>query len=74
MTPDPTLSDAANAKWAEIEARQAAGGPEFLWSDVFGLLEANPDMPDCQSHAGHDGPKCQRSNHHDGPHRAVVEW
>ncbi len=72
--PDPFLSDAANAKWAAIEARRASGGPGVLWSDLLGLAEPNPNLPDCQSWDGSDGPKCERENHHDGPHRAVVQW
>ena len=66
-------SEAALAKQAEIDAKRARG-EKVSFSDLFGLMEPNPDLPDCQSWGDHDGPKCQLPNHHEGQHRAVVTW
>lgn len=71
-TPDPMLSDAANGRQRKLAYQMSRG--RVRWTDLIGLAEPNPDLPDCQSWDGTDGPKCERPNHHDGPHRAVVEW
>jgi len=42
---DPRLSDAANAKWREITESDRA----LTFSDLFGILEPNPNLPDCPS-------------------------
>ena len=60
---DPRLSDAANAKWREIMrwANAMERAAEVLsekvtesdraltFSDLFGILEPNPNLPDCPS-------------------------
>lgn len=69
---DP-LSDKARERLAAIEAKEARG-EKVLWSDMIGICEPNPNLPDCQSWEGRDGPKCQLSNHHEGAHRAEVTW
>ena len=67
---DPYSAE-ARAKQAALEAKIAAG-EEPQWSDLFGLFEPNPDLPDCQSE--HDGYRCGLENHHDGPHRRELTW
>ena len=42
---DPRLSDAANAKWREITESDRA----LTFSDLRGILEPNPNLPDCPS-------------------------
>ena len=42
---DPRLSDAANAKWREITESDRA----LTFSDLLGILEPNPNLPDCPS-------------------------
>ena len=65
---DPRLSDAANAKWREITESDRA----LTFSDLFGILEPNPNRPDCP--AEEDGVQCELPNHHEGERRAVVTW
>jgi hypothetical protein len=48
---DPYYSDAANAKMAALEAKEARG-EEITFLDLAGILEPNPDLPDCQSCGG----------------------
>jgi hypothetical protein len=67
------FSERALAKQAEIDAKQARG-EKVTWSDMLGILEPNPNLPDCQSWEGRDGPQCQLPNHHEGQHRATLEW
>jgi len=43
---DPRLSDAANAKWREITEWSDR---VLTFSDLFGILEPNPNLPDCPS-------------------------
>ena len=65
---DPALSDAANAKWREI----TESGRALTLSDLLGILEPNPNRPDCP--AEEDDVRCELPNHHEGQHRAVVTW
>jgi hypothetical protein len=65
---DPNLSTRANAKWREITESDRP----LTFSDLAGLMEPNPDLPDCQSWS--DDVKCQRPNHHAGHHEAVLTW
>ena len=67
-------SEAANRQLAKVEAKEARGEP-IMWSDLVGILEPNPNLPDCQSWRDYDSDlKCALPNHHEGPHRAEVTW
>ena len=66
-------SDEANARLAALTAKKKRG-EKVGWSDLLGIFEPNPNLPDCQSWEGRDGPQCQLPNHHEGPHRATLEW
>lgn len=64
-------SDAADARQAAVDAKIARGEP-LLWSDLAGILEPNPDLPDCQAWNGDH--QCQKPNNHDGRHEHVMTW
>lgn len=65
------FSAAARVKQEAVNAKLARG--EGLdWSDLFGIAEPHPDLPDCQSWSG--DVQCQLPNHHEGLHRAEVSW
>ena len=66
-------SEAALAKQAALEAKEARG-EKTTWSDMLGIIEPNPNLPDCQSWDGHSDVQCSLPNHHEGSHRATVEW
>jgi hypothetical protein len=69
---DP-LSPEARRKIALIEGKEARG-ERVTWSDLAGICEPNPALPDCQSYDGHSEEKCELPNHHEGKHRVVIEW
>jgi hypothetical protein len=67
------FSEAALAKQAALAAKEARG-EKPSWTDLRGLMEPNPDLPDCQSWDVDSDVKCSLPNHHEGKHRAEVEW
>lgn len=69
------FSKAALEKQYRLAEKQARG-EQPTWADLVGILEANPDLPDCQKYYDEveQDIQCQKPNHHDGKHRAVVEW
>jgi hypothetical protein len=67
------FSERALAKQAEIAAKKARG-EKIAWSDMLGILEPNPDLPDCPSEDIDSGAECRLPHHHDGPHRAEITW
>lgn len=71
--PIPQFSEAANERAAALEAKRARG-ERIGFVDLAGILEPNPDLPDCQSFDIDSGAQCSQANHHDGPHRAEVTW
>ena len=58
---------------AAIEAKDARG-EKVGFADLVGILEPNPDLPDCQSFDIDSGEQCALPNHHEGSHRAEVTW
>ena len=74
MTADiPPYSPEAEQRLAALEAKKARG-EQIGWADLAGILEPNPDLPDCPSIDGDSGVGCDLPNHHDGDHHAVVTW
>ena len=71
MTDLPPYSAAAEERWRTLEAK-AARGEQITWTDMRGIAEPNPDLPDCQAWEGDY--QCQLPNHHGGRHRHVIEW
>lgn len=71
MSEPSPFSDAALARQAAVDAKSARG-EAISWSDLRGLLEPNPDLPDCQRWEGDY--QCDLPNHHEGPHRHLIEW
>lgn len=69
----PPFSKRAYEKQAALDAKLARGEVPG-WTDLAGLWEPNPDLPDCQSHDIDSGAQCSLPNHHNGPHRAEVTW
>lgn len=69
---DP-FSPAAKLRQAALAAKKARG-EEIKWTDIIGLLEPNPDLPDCPSRDPATNEPCALPNHHDGPHQAVITW
>lgn len=70
---DGPYSDKAEARFAEILAKQQRGEP-IKWMDLRGICEPHPDRTDCPSWESTDGPQCQLPRGHEGSHRAEVEW
>ena len=66
-------SEAARAKQAALEAKEARG-EKVGWSDLMGICEPNPALPDCQSWDINSNVQCSLPNHHKGRHRAEVTW
>lgn len=73
MSEPSPFSDAALAKQKALAEKEARGEKPSL-TDLCGLLEPNPDLPDCQSWDIHSDAACELPNHHDGKHRATIEW
>jgi len=67
------FSEAALAKQAALDAKEARG-EKLTWSDMVGIFEPNPDLPDCPSEDIDSGAMCALPHHHEGPHRASIEW
>ena len=69
------LSDAAIKRQKVLEDKESRGETIGL-ADLFGILEPNPDLPNCPSEESgrEDGPWCQLPNHHEGEHQAMVKW
>jgi hypothetical protein len=67
------FSDAARERMAALEAKKACG-ERIGFADLAGILEPNPELPECQSWDIDSGVQCNQPNHHDGPHRAEVTW
>lgn len=66
-------SEAARAKMAALEAKEARG-EKVGFADLAGIFEPNPDLPDCQSWDIDSDVQCSLPNHHEGRHRAEVTW
>lgn len=73
MSDPKPYSDAADERMAALQAKQARG-ERIGFADLAGLLEPNPELPDCQSWDIDSGVQCGLPNHHDGDHRAEVTW
>ena len=69
------FSDRALEKLQQLKEKEERGESP-TWSDLIGIAEPNPDLPDCQKYYDEvdSDIQCQKPNHHDGKHRAVVEW
>ena len=66
-------SERAREKMAALEAKEARG-EKISIADLAGIMEPNPDLPDCQSRDFGTGVQCSLPNHHEGEHRAEVTW
>lgn len=73
MSEMPQFSPAAEERMTALEAKRARG-ERIGFADLAGVLESNPDLPDCQSFDIDSAVQCSMPNHHDGPHRAEVTW
>lgn len=51
-----------------------ARGETIGYQDLLGILEPNPDLPNCQSWNTDSQVPCSLPNHHEGLHRAEVTW
>lgn len=69
----PRFSKAALEKQALLDAKMARG-ETVTWTDAFGLMEPNPDLPDCPDQDIDSGAKCDKPHHHEGKHHAEIEW
>lgn len=67
------FSERARAKQAEL-AEKESRGEKMKWVDMLGILEPNPDLPDCPSEEIDSGATCELPHHHEGPHAARIEW
>ena len=71
--PMEPFSERARERQAALDAK-AARGEKPQWTDLIGILEPNPDLPDCQSWGLRGELKCDLPNGHEGEHRAEVTW
>ena len=68
---EPYSAEALSKQQALDE--KIARGEEPDWSDLFGIEQPNPDLPECQAWEDSDY-QCERARGHEGPHRHVIEW
>ena len=73
MSEPQPFSDRAGERMAALKAKEERGEP-IGFADLAGILEPNPDLPDCQSWDIDSGVQCYLPNHHEGRHRAEVAW
>jgi len=52
---------------------KTARGEIPSWSDLHGILQPNPELPQCPAWEDLDY-QCERARGHEGPHRHVIEW